>query len=190
MREEALLPVSTMMAWNPKTDQPDDVLCDPLFTALIYRLPARGSAWSADDRAEWVKTFAAIADLAHPESKPEAHVRVKIGENEAGASGSAAALVELGPLAETLNLPRSERRFVEQRPYSGSKDAASVALEMIRRAGKPGHVWYNRSDGRIRICGDDYTGEGEDEVSVGIYDVNVRPGVIIRDLKMVRSEAT
>lgn len=82
----------------------------------------------------------------------------------------------------------TERNWIPS-TYSGSKQAADVILAAIKQAGKPGAVWLNVESGKIRVSGEDYPGEGEDDELVGIYDDKARPGEIIRDIKAAKNRA-
>lgn len=81
----------------------------------------------------------------------------------------------------------SERKFIEQTPFAQPHEAATTVLDMIKRAGSPGHVWYNQKIDRVRVCAPDYQGEA-DEVLVGVYDVKAKRAAIMADIKEARGE--
>jgi hypothetical protein len=191
-----------LMCWNPDHEEPEDIDLDPLLLGMVLRLPKMGVEWSYDDRTRWIMMFYAIADGLYPESRspsPEIKSRVQIGATEPadvaeqfkntfdGDGQTTEIDVSRLTLAEPNAAEQPENGEAKHRfrPYAGSKDAASVAVEMIRQAGKPGCVWYDKTDGRIRITDTEYKGE-DNEIIVGLYDLDARPGRIMADIKAAR----
>lgn len=162
----------SLMAWFPDGEMPEDIWTDPLFIGLVLKLPKAGGVWLKRDREAWLMMFNAVADGAYPESKS--------GEFDSGTLVHGEAEVDR-PLHQEIPT------FVEQRPYKGEEGAAGVVVEMTKQVGKPAHVWFNRNDGRIRLCKDDYQGT-DGEMLLGVYDVTVKPSRIKADIKAARAE--
>jgi hypothetical protein len=181
----------SLMCWKPGADMPEDIEIDPLLLGLILRLPKMGGTWTHAERMSWITMFNAIVDGLHPESvtaikdapEPPKASRAEIPTLADHRPAPRAAT----QLLEEVKQEETTRNFVEQTPYAGARNAAKIVVEMIRHVGKPGHVWYNKATGCIRVCADDYKGEHH-EVLVGVYDINVKPSAISSDIKEIREE--
>lgn len=79
----------------------------------------------------------------------------------------------------------SDRKFIEQTPFTDPNKAAEVVIEMIQRAGAPGHVWYHQATDRVRVCAPDYQGE-DGEMFLGVYTRTATRSRIAGDIKAAR----
>lgn len=82
----------------------------------------------------------------------------------------------------------SERKFIQQTPFTNGTDAARIVRRIVRDVGTPAHVWYVTDRHAVRVCAPDYQGEGG-EVLVGVYGPEAKLWDIARDIKEVRGEA-
>ena len=182
----AKLEARNLSAWQPERlcegGAMEDLEMDPLFVALVLRLPRIDCEWGVEARAAWMRMFYAIADSLHPESVdggPRKPDRSALAPTEELSSAT---------VSPAQPEPQLERSFRVIEPDGRKKDAATIVADMIREVGKPGRVWYNKGSGRVRLCAEDYESEAGD-VFVGVYGTKAKSSHIARDIDAIRKQA-
>lgn len=81
-----------------------------------------------------------------------------------------------------------DRKFIEKTPFKDPSEAADIVIEMIQRAGSPGHVWYHQATDRVRVCAPDYQGD-DGEMFLGVYTRTATRRRIAMDIQAARAVA-
>ena len=174
-----------------------DLNCNHALQAMVLQLPEDKTAWTPEQRANWMRAFDAVLDFAHPDSvKPQQQSidklleqvsrprTFKIGQPALPQSD----LIEkagFGPDQETPMVERAvsdERGFQYVGHYVGIRDAAKSIKRALRKGNGPGLVILRKTDGRYRVCAKGYVMEPE-EIEVGTYDKGVDLNDLCGDLE-------
>ncbi len=181
----------------PEIPNPQDTVTymdlEPALAGLVHDLPWMGSNWTRAEREAWIKAFNAVCDMLWPDDDP-ARYEVDASDakfhvaNEAAKEHMRREVVERteerASKTETTIERVTERKFINQEPYRGAKDAARIVHGIIQQVGNPAHVWLT-VEGKVRVCAADYVG-ADGESLIGVYDKSAKQSAIAADLKAVK----